>query len=155
MASARPQPKQLNKRGPGRPRSLPVADQPLTDSVAWGRLRARRMHNSFTAIRVLAFCSVWQRSGGTADGVVSSGYCGRRTVFSRLASCHRAGFEPELVEWHLKSGKEWEEYEENFIRHMEDDLARELDAYNRRPLVSRVLRHKPAPHPDLLENTAK
>jgi hypothetical protein len=104
---------------------------------------------------VLAFCSVWQRTGGAVEGVVASGYCGKRTVFTRLSSCHRAGFEPELVVWHVRSGKEWEEYEESSIRHMEDQFAREIDAYNRRPLASRLLRRKPEVHQDMLEDTTE
>src|SRR5438876_4998738 len=90
--------------GPGRPRSRPVATAPLDDGEAFWRLRSRRpltpahrAHNSFQAFRVLAFCAVWQRTGGTIDRVVASGYCGRRTAFSRLVSCRNAGFEPELV----------------------------------------------------------
>jgi FPC/CPF motif-containing protein YcgG len=154
MADERFQSEELTRRRPGRPRS-PVTTKPLSDERAYWRLRENRMHNSFAAIRVLAFCSVWQRNGGTIDGVVMSGYCGRRTVFYRLDSCHRAGFEPELVWWGLKTGKEWEEYEENFIRHMEDDLVAELDEYHRRSVVSRTLHRKPQPHPDLLEDTAE
>jgi hypothetical protein len=106
MADERFQSEELTKRRPGRPRS-PVTTKPLSDERAYWRLRENRMHNSFAAIRVLAFCSVWQRNGGTIDGVVMSGYCGRRTVFYRLDSCHRAAFEPELVWWGLKTGEEW------------------------------------------------
>lgn len=154
MADEHVQPEEPTKRRPGRPRSL-VTTKPLSDERAYWRLRENRMHNSFTAIRVLAFCSVWQRTGGTTRGVVESEYCGERTVFYRLGSCHRAGFEPELVRWGLKTGEEWEAYEENFIRHMEDDLVAEMDAYRRRPVVSRLVHRKPEPHPDLLEDTSK
>jgi hypothetical protein len=154
MADERIQPDEVTKRRPGRPRS-PVTTEPLSDERAYRRLRENRMHNSFTAIRVLAFCSVWQRTGGTSEGVVASEYCGRRTVFYRLDSCRRAGFKPELVSWGLKTGEEWEEYEENFVRHMEDDLVAEMDAYRRGSVVSRLLRRKPQPHPDLLEDTSK
>jgi hypothetical protein len=131
MADKRFQAQELTKRRPGRPRS-PLTTKPLSDERANWRLRENRMHNSFMAIRVLAFCSVWQRTGGTIGGVVESEYCGKRTVFHRLKSCHRAGFEPELVWWGLKTGEEWEAYEANFIRHMEDDLVAEMDAYRRR-----------------------
>ena len=155
MAETGAQGDQAKKRERGRPRALPVRTEALSDSEAFWRLKASRLENSFTAIRVLAFCSVWQRTGGTVEGVMASGYCGKRTVFTRLLSCHRAGFEPELVEWHVRSGKDWEEYEENYIRHMEDDLAREIDAYNRRPLASRLLRRKPEAHPDMLEDTTE
>ena len=72
MACERVLPEQLPKRRPGRPRS-PVTTEPLSDERAYWRLRENRMHNSFAAIRVLAFCSVWQRSGATSEGVVASG----------------------------------------------------------------------------------
>jgi hypothetical protein len=87
--------------------------------------------------------------------VVASQYCGRRTVFYRLDSRHRAGFEPELVWWGLKTGAEWDAYDANFIRHIEDDLVAEMVAYRRRPVVSRLLHRQVGPHPDMLEDTSK
>ena len=139
-----------------------MSTAPIRDGDAFWRLHSRRavtpnhrFHNSFQAFRVLAFCAVWQRSGGTVEGVVASGYCGRRTAFSRLASCHGAGFEPELVTWGYRQGDEWEDLEANTVRHMQDDFARELAEFNRRPLITRLLRMKPKPHPDQLEDTSE
>jgi hypothetical protein len=71
MADERLQRGDLTKRRPGRPRS-PITTKPLSDERACWRLRENRMHNSFAAIRVLAFCSVWQRTAGTIGGVVDT-----------------------------------------------------------------------------------
>src|SRR5665213_1487474 len=144
-----------SKRGPGRPRALPVTDKPLSDWEAFGRLRAGHALNSFQAVRVMAFCAVWQRVGGTVDAVVASGHCGVRTAYSRLAECRRSGFEPELVEWRLQDAEWWEEFADQEMKHLDVDYARELKEYMRLPGWRRRVQRPPLPHRDHLEVTAE
>jgi hypothetical protein len=141
-----------SRRGPGRRRELPVREGPLSDYQAFERLKADRRHNTYRRFRCSPSARFWRRTGGTVAGVVASGFCSRRTVCSRLSSCHEAGFEPEQVEWAIRTGAEWEEFLVLQQRHLEDDLASERDDYNRRTPLGRLLRSKPDAHPDLLED---
>jgi hypothetical protein len=142
-------------RRAGRPRAAPVATELLPDLRAYDRLRAGRLFNSYQAIKVLAFCSVWQRSGGTMEGVLRSGLYGRRTAYSRLANCRQAGFEPELVQWRTRTGPEWEDFADLMYRHADEEYVRELEEYERRPLPGRLIRRRPRRDVDLLEDPAE
>ncbi len=142
----------MKTRPPGRPRQLPVRTEPLSDVDAFWRLKAIRL-NSFQAMRVMAFCSVWQAGAGSVDEVVSSGHCGRRTAFSRLASCRRAGFEPELVQFRINTGEFWEAEEREMIRLLERDYREDLARWSERPWPVRWAFPEPRPHGDLRERT--
>lgn len=139
------------KRGRGRPRALPVRTTPIGDLEAYERLRAGRALNSFQAIKVMAFCSVWQRTGGTITGAIESGNYQKRTAQSRLARCRAAGFEPELVRWDTRTGAEWEEFADLEYRHANEEYVKRLEEYEGRPAVSRALRRRPRRHPSLDE----
>jgi hypothetical protein len=104
-------------------------------------------------MRTLAFCSVWQKVGGAVNGVIASGYCGRRTVYSRLRECHEAGFEPDQVRF-AYGGERWEDLEGDQIRHMKDEFARDVARRASRPVLIRALIRRPQPHPDLGEDTS-
>ncbi len=84
--------------------------------------------------------------------MVESGYCGRRTAYTRLKWCRLAGFEPDLVRFSLHKGVFWEAEEREMIRHLEDDYRAELAEAERRPLLLRLMRSKPKPHPDLTDD---
>lgn len=89
MSGEHIQPHELAKRRPGRPRS-PITTKRLSGERAYWRLRENRMHNSFTAIRVLAFCSVWQRTGATIECVGSEYAAGGRSSIGSIAVTERA-----------------------------------------------------------------
>jgi hypothetical protein len=98
-----------HKRRPGRPPNPPVATKPLTDIRAFWRLKSRSLGlDSHQAMRTVAFCAVWQRSGHSIDGVIAAGHCGRRTAYNRLRACREAGFEPDLVRFTVQSADDWE-----------------------------------------------
>jgi hypothetical protein len=120
----------MGKRG--RPKALPVSDQPLTDSEAFWRLKAAGF-DSYQATRTIGFCASWQRLGGSVDTLAASGLISRASVYNRLRECHVGGFEPDLVR--IKKGDidSWAAME----RTMAEQIKREA---NDLPPLPRIIR---------------
>jgi hypothetical protein len=131
----------------------PVSRERIRDIDAFWRLKSHSLVglNSFQAMRTVAFCAVWQREGGSVDGVVASGYCARRSAYYRLEECHAGAFEPGCVDFALDDGERWEELEREGVRGMEEDYRREVERAARRPFPIRALMRRPRPPDDLLE----
>jgi hypothetical protein len=126
------------RRRRGRPRQLWKSLEPIHEMRAWDRLRAIGL-NSFRAVRTIAFCAVWEREGGTAEGVINAGHCGRRTVFNRLYECRLAGFEPELVRFVMHDDGFWEDQVLQMVRHLKDAYIEEMRPTLRRRLLRGLL----------------
>ncbi len=140
------------KRGPGRPRRLPVRATPISDVEAFWRLKSRTIGlDSHQAMRTVAFCAIWQRNGGSIDGVVAAGRYGRRTAYNRLAACRAAGFEPELVRFRARSMDDWEAEDRHQIALTEKFYQEDLARRQRLPVPIRVLTRKPERYKDSLE----
>jgi hypothetical protein len=127
----------------------------LGDLEAFDRLRAGRALNTFQAGKVLAFCSIWQRSGGSMQGVLGTVTYGRSVAYERLNRCRAAGFEPELVEWRTMTGREWEKFVDLEYRHATADFLERLDRYGQGPRLSRLLHRRPLKHESVQEHEAE
>jgi hypothetical protein len=134
----------------GRPRRMPVSTVPLTDVQAFWRLKDLRL-DSYQATRVVAFCALWQRYRGQMKLVVVSADYGRRTAFNRLRACRAAGFEPELVQFRAGTVDDWAAHDRGAIRDNELWFREELERYARLPLPLRLIRAKPQPYWDPME----
>lgn len=78
-------------------------------------------------MKAVAFSVVWQQNGNSIDGVVQSGYCGRRTAFNRLRCCRMAGFEPDCVRYDIREADAWLALEREWIRGMEASHERQME----------------------------
>jgi hypothetical protein len=143
---------QAQKRTPGRPRRPPVSTASISDIEAFWRLKSRSLGlDSHQAMRTVAFCAVWQRNGGSIDGVVAAGRYGRRTAYNRLRACRLAGFEPDLVRFTASSQDDWEAEDRHQIAMTEDFYQEDVARRQRLPLPIRVLTKKPERYQDFLE----
>jgi hypothetical protein len=129
-----------------------VATKPLTDIRAFWRLKSRSLGlDSHQAMRTVAFCAVWQRSGHSIDGVIAAGHCGRRTAYNRLRACREAGFEPDLVRFTVQSADDWEAEDRHQIALTETFYREDVARRRRLPLLLRLLAGKPRRYQDSLD----
>jgi len=102
-------------------------------------------------MRTVAFCAIWQRHGGSIDGVVAAGRYGRRTAYNRLRACRLAGFEPDLVRFRVQSEDDWEAEDRHQIALTEQFYREDVARRERLPLPIRLLTKKPQRYRDSLE----
>lgn len=113
----------------GRPRTLPVRTEPLSDDEAFWRIKYTT-GDSWRATRTIGFCAAWQLHGGTVSGLVEAGVYSRATVYNRLRECHEGGFEPELVRFERGEPDSWMARERSLV---EEIKAVHEDAENSLP----------------------
>lgn len=141
----------LMARKRGRPPAPPVSTEALTDDQAFWRLKAIGL-DSYQCMRVLEFCVIWQRHGCSVAAVVERAKRSRATVFNRLRDCHRAGFEPGLVQMTPVAADSWEFLEYTRVEHIKQ-VHREHMALPRilRMISSPEMRPEPDDEIDLAE----
>lgn len=109
----------------GRPRSLPVSEQSITDSDAFWRLKAAGF-DSYQSTRTIGFCSIWQRAGGSVEALLARKAFSRATIYNRLRECHQAGFEPDLVRIEEDDAAAWAAMERTMAEQIKQQAGQAL-----------------------------